>query len=68
MPRQLQCQTVDTPDDSAANRQPTHPGRLRAKLPEILIEAASTQAGTPQGFRMTDFLTFARVDPASRGQ
>jgi hypothetical protein len=27
-----------------------------------------THDGTPQSFRMIDFLTFARVDPNSRGQ
>ena len=27
-----------------------------------------THDGTPQSFRMIDFLTFAGVDPASRGQ
>jgi hypothetical protein len=32
------------------------------------VPTLPTRAGTPQGFRMTDFLTFARVDPASRGQ
>ena len=27
-----------------------------------------THDGTPESFRMTDFLTFAGVDPTSRGQ
>jgi hypothetical protein len=32
------------------------------------VPTLPTLAGTPQSFRMVDFLTFAGVDPASRGQ
>jgi len=32
------------------------------------VPTLPTHDGTPQSFRMIDFLTFARVDPISRGQ
>jgi hypothetical protein len=32
------------------------------------VPTAPTQGGTPQSFRMVDFLSFAGVDPLSRGQ
>jgi len=32
------------------------------------LPTAPTQGGTPQSFRMVDFLSFAGVDPLSRGQ
>jgi hypothetical protein len=32
------------------------------------IPTLATKDGTPQSFRMSDFLTFAGVDPTSRGQ
>jgi Animal haem peroxidase len=32
------------------------------------VPTLPTQRGTPESFRMVDFLTFAEVDPASRGQ
>ena len=32
------------------------------------VPTLPTQGGTPQSFRMIDFLTFAGVDPTSRGQ
>jgi hypothetical protein len=32
------------------------------------VPTLPTRTGTPEDFRMTDFLTFAGVDPASRGQ
>jgi hypothetical protein len=32
------------------------------------VPTLPTHDGTPQGFRMIDFLTFAGVDPTSRGQ
>jgi hypothetical protein len=32
------------------------------------VPTLPTQGGTPESFRMIDFLTFAEVDPISRGQ
>ena len=32
------------------------------------LPTVPTHGGTPQSFRMIDFLTFAGVDPTSRGQ
>ncbi|MBD2301284.1 hypothetical protein [Nostoc sp. FACHB-190] len=32
------------------------------------VPTLPTRTGRPEDFRMVDFLTFARVDPASRGQ
>ena len=32
------------------------------------VPTLPTHGGTPESFRMMDFLTFAGVDPASRGQ
>jgi hypothetical protein len=38
------------------------------KLQPNWVPTLPAQGGTPESFRMIDFLTFARVDPASRGQ
>jgi hypothetical protein len=46
---------VDTPNDRAADRPPTPGGRLRAKLPEILIEAASIVAAVLLAFAVDEW-------------
>src|SRR2546427_3326776 len=58
---------------------PTHRGRgfhwAASDRPQVLPERPAglqalvpTRTGRPEDFRMVDFLTFAGVDPTSRGQ
>jgi hypothetical protein len=67
------CDPASTPDSSAASQSPTAPDAALDPDSYLSVQPSwvptlPTYDGTPESFRMIDFLTFAGVGPTSRGQ